>query len=301
MQILILENVRFHKEETKNEPGFAQQVLLLLLLLLLPEHIKCSFACIIDDSHLLQLAANADIFVNDAFGTAHRAHASTEGAPPTGSRSQAVASELQTHGRVVNAAAAGFLHAPCTCTVCAQIWRPHPTRSSGVPPHDPGRCAGVTKYLNPSVAGFLLQKELDFLGGAVDDPKRPFAAIVGGSKVPQGAVCMAHARSMLAPGAAPVHSTHYAAWAAPWMAPSSPFLPSWLRSAYLAVITAPKPVSCRIATALDLPCTMCSPSGQALLLPGRRCEVPKLPFAAIVRAKVSCSALPFTTVRQQSS
>ena len=43
--------------------------------------------------------------------------------------------------------------------------------------------AGVTKYLNPSVAGFLLQKELDFLGGAVDEPKRPFAAIVGGSKV----------------------------------------------------------------------------------------------------------------------
>ena len=43
--------------------------------------------------------------------------------------------------------------------------------------------AGVTKYLNPSVAGFLLQKELDFLGGAVDKPKRPFAAIVGGSKV----------------------------------------------------------------------------------------------------------------------
>ena len=41
----------------------------------------------------------------------------------------------------------------------------------------------MTKYLNPSVAGFLLQKELDFLGGAVDEPKRPFAAIVGGSKV----------------------------------------------------------------------------------------------------------------------
>ena len=41
----------------------------------------------------------------------------------------------------------------------------------------------MTKYLNPSVAGFLLQKELDYLGGAIDDPKRPFVAIVGGSKV----------------------------------------------------------------------------------------------------------------------
>ena len=68
----------------------------------------------------MQLAANADIFVNDAFGTAHRAHASTE---------------------------------------------------------------GVTKFLSPSVAGFLLQKELDYLDGAVKEPKRPFVAIVGGSKV----------------------------------------------------------------------------------------------------------------------
>lgn len=68
----------------------------------------------------LQLAANADIFVNDAFGTAHRAHASTE---------------------------------------------------------------GVTKFLHPSVAGLLLQKELDYLDGAVKEPKRPFVAIVGGSKV----------------------------------------------------------------------------------------------------------------------
>lgn len=68
----------------------------------------------------LQLAANADIYVNDAFGTAHRAHASTE---------------------------------------------------------------GVTKFLSPSVAGFLLQKELNYLDGAVSTPKRPFCAIVGGSKV----------------------------------------------------------------------------------------------------------------------
>merc|ERR1740138_1611039 len=68
----------------------------------------------------LKLAANADMFVNDAFGTAHRAHGSTE---------------------------------------------------------------GVSSFLTPAVSGFLLQKELDYLQGAVDEPKRPFAAIVGGSKV----------------------------------------------------------------------------------------------------------------------
>lgn len=90
-EILVLENVRFYKEETKNEASFAEK-----------------------------LAANADLYVNDAFGTAHRAHASTE---------------------------------------------------------------GVTKFLSPSVSGFLLQKELDYLDGAVSDPKRPFCAIVGGSKV----------------------------------------------------------------------------------------------------------------------
>jgi phosphoglycerate kinase len=89
--VTLLENVRFYKEETKNVPEFAEK-----------------------------MAANADMFVNDAFGTAHRAHASTE---------------------------------------------------------------GVTKYLSPSVSGFLLQKELDYLDGAVSDPKKPFAAIVGGSKV----------------------------------------------------------------------------------------------------------------------
>ncbi|CAL4954094.1 unnamed protein product [Urochloa decumbens] len=89
--ILLLENVRFYKEEEKNDPEFAKR-----------------------------LASLADLYVNDAFGTAHRAHASTE---------------------------------------------------------------GVTKFLKPSVAGFLLQKELDYLVGAVSNPKRPFAAIVGGSKV----------------------------------------------------------------------------------------------------------------------
>ena len=46
-----------------------------------------------------------------------------------------------------------------------------------------GAAAGVTKFLHPSVAGFLLQKELDYLDGAVANPKRPFVAIVGGSKV----------------------------------------------------------------------------------------------------------------------
>ncbi|EMS46092.1 Phosphoglycerate kinase, cytosolic [Triticum urartu] len=89
--VLLLENVRFYKEEEKNDPEFAKK-----------------------------LASVADLYVNDAFGTAHRAHASTE---------------------------------------------------------------GVTKFLRPSVAGFLMQKELDYLVGAVANPKKPFAAIVGGSKV----------------------------------------------------------------------------------------------------------------------
>ncbi|KAG8058213.1 hypothetical protein GUJ93_ZPchr0002g25002 [Zizania palustris] len=89
--VLLLENVRFYKEEEKNDPDFAKK-----------------------------LASVADLYVNDAFGTAHRAHASTE---------------------------------------------------------------GVTKFLKPAVAGFLMQKELDYLVGAVANPKKPFAAIVGGSKV----------------------------------------------------------------------------------------------------------------------
>jgi phosphoglycerate kinase len=89
--VILLENVRFYKEEEKNEPEFAKK-----------------------------LASLGDLYVNDAFGTAHRAHASTE---------------------------------------------------------------GVTKFLKPSVAGYLMQKELDYLVGAVANPKKPFAAIVGGSKV----------------------------------------------------------------------------------------------------------------------
>ena len=90
-QVALLENVRFYPEEEKNDPEFAKK-----------------------------LAANADIYVNDAFGTAHRAHASTE---------------------------------------------------------------GVTKYLSPAVAGYLMEKELQYLQGAIESPKRPLAAIVGGSKV----------------------------------------------------------------------------------------------------------------------
>jgi phosphoglycerate kinase len=90
-QVLLLENVRFYKEEEKNDPEFAQK-----------------------------LAANADLYVNDAFGTAHRAHASTE---------------------------------------------------------------GVTKYLSPSVAGYLIEKELQYLENAIANPQRPLAAIIGGSKV----------------------------------------------------------------------------------------------------------------------
>lgn len=89
-EIVLLENVRFHKEETKGDKDFAEK-----------------------------LASYAEIFVNDAFGTAHRAHAST---------------------------------------------------------------AVVAEFL-PAVAGFLIGKELDFLGGALDKPERPFVAILGGAKV----------------------------------------------------------------------------------------------------------------------
>ncbi|MGB3767125.1 MAG: phosphoglycerate kinase [Phormidesmis sp.] len=89
--VLLLENVRFYEGETSNDAEFAKK-----------------------------LAANADMYVNDAFGTAHRAHAST---------------------------------------------------------------AGVTEYLSPSVAGLLIEKELKFLQETVDNPQRPLAAIVGGSKV----------------------------------------------------------------------------------------------------------------------
>ena len=89
--VLLLENVRFYEGETSNDSEFAKQ-----------------------------LAANADLYVNDAFGTAHRAHAST---------------------------------------------------------------AGVTEYLSPAVAGSLIEKELKFLQETVDNPQRPLAAIIGGSKV----------------------------------------------------------------------------------------------------------------------
>lgn len=89
--VVLLENVRFYPEEEKNDPEFAKK-----------------------------LASVADLYVNDAFGTAHRAHASTE---------------------------------------------------------------GVTKYLSPCVAGLLVEKELKFLQDAIENPKRPLAAIVGGSKV----------------------------------------------------------------------------------------------------------------------
>ncbi|BDI30202.1 phosphoglycerate kinase [Capsulimonas corticalis] len=88
--VLLLENVRFHPEEEKNDPAFATE-----------------------------LASLAELYVNDAFGTAHRAHASTE---------------------------------------------------------------GVAQHL-PAVAGFLLKKELDYLGETVNNPKRPFVAILGGAKV----------------------------------------------------------------------------------------------------------------------
>ena len=89
-EILLLENVRFHKEETDNDPEFSKK-----------------------------LASMAEVYVNDAFGTAHRAHSST---------------------------------------------------------------TGIASYL-PAVSGFLIEKELQFLGNAVNNPERPFVAILGGAKV----------------------------------------------------------------------------------------------------------------------
>ncbi|MFH0792547.1 MAG: phosphoglycerate kinase [bacterium] len=89
--VMLLENLRFHKQEEKNDPQFSKQ-----------------------------LAALADVYVNDAFGTAHRAHASTE---------------------------------------------------------------GITHHLKPCAAGFLIDKELKYLGESLDNPKRPLVAIIGGAKV----------------------------------------------------------------------------------------------------------------------
>ncbi len=89
--VVLLENLRFHKQEEKNDPEFAKQ-----------------------------LAKLGDVYINDAFGSAHRAHASTE---------------------------------------------------------------GVTKYIKTCAAGYLMQKELDYLGSALANPKRPYCAILGGAKI----------------------------------------------------------------------------------------------------------------------
>lgn len=90
-EVVLLENVRFHPGEKKNDPAFSKQ-----------------------------LAAHADLFVNDAFGSSHRAHSSV---------------------------------------------------------------AGVTEFLQPSVSGFLLEKEIKYLNESVNNPERPFVAILGGAKV----------------------------------------------------------------------------------------------------------------------
>ena len=89
--VILLENLRFHKQEEKNDPEFAKK-----------------------------LASLGDVYVNDAFGSAHRAHASTE---------------------------------------------------------------GVTKYVRTCAAGYLMQKELDYLGSALANPKRPYCAVLGGAKI----------------------------------------------------------------------------------------------------------------------
>jgi phosphoglycerate kinase len=90
-QVLLLENLRFHAEEEKNDPAFAKQ-----------------------------LASLCELYVNDAFGSAHRAHASTE---------------------------------------------------------------GITHFVKQSAAGLLMEKELTYLGKALEDPAKPFVAILGGAKV----------------------------------------------------------------------------------------------------------------------
>jgi len=90
-QVLLLENLRFHAEEEANDPGFSKQ-----------------------------LASLAEVYCNDAFGSAHRAHASTE---------------------------------------------------------------GITHYIKPSVAGLLMEKEITYLGKALESPEKPFVAIIGGSKI----------------------------------------------------------------------------------------------------------------------
>lgn len=90
-EVLLLENLRFHKEETANDPEFARQ-----------------------------LAEGCDLYVNDAFGTAHRAHAST---------------------------------------------------------------VGVTMYFDQCAAGYLMQKELKYLGMALENPQRPFVTVLGGAKI----------------------------------------------------------------------------------------------------------------------
>jgi len=89
--VVLLENLRFHKQEEKNDPEFAKQ-----------------------------LAILGDVYINDAFGSAHRAHASTE---------------------------------------------------------------GVTKFIKTCAAGYLMQKELDYLGSALANPKRPYCAVLGGAKI----------------------------------------------------------------------------------------------------------------------
>lgn len=89
--VLLLENLRYHKQEEKNDPDFARE-----------------------------LAGLGDVYVNDAFGTSHRAHASTQ---------------------------------------------------------------GVTAFLKPALAGYLMKKEIEFLGSALATPRRPFVAVIGGAKV----------------------------------------------------------------------------------------------------------------------
>ncbi len=87
-----------------------------------------------------------------------------------------------------------------------------------------GSTEGVTKYLSPSVAGFLLQKELDYLAGAVQEPKRPFAAIVGGSKVSSKIGEAGCGREVVKSREASLRASMLAVWRIDWSTESVFFL-----------------------------------------------------------------------------
>ena len=141
-QILLLENTRFEKGETKNDPELARK-----------------------------MAAMADVYVSDAFGAVHRAHASTAG---VAQYLPAVSGFLiQKELEIIGGALAKAMASMAEVYVSDAFGAVHRAHAS---------TAGVADYL-PAVSGFLIQKELEIIGGALANPKRPLVAILGGSKV----------------------------------------------------------------------------------------------------------------------